>query len=142
MNKRTNWRVFVSVIVAVLIIGAVVVTVFLSNEGDNWATIASLIILVLIAIVAIITIRKALKESKSGFPKDDERSLSIKMRAGYFAFYISMYFVLGMGFVYAAFEDNQILTLPTAELLMIIVAIMGFIFLVLNSYFNKKSVAR
>ena len=142
MDEKARFRRFVAAIAAVLVGGAVFVVVTGAVGTDNWATVMSAAILVTMALVAMVVVRKGLRELKSGFPMEDERSKAIKMRAGYLAFFVSLYFMLGMGFVLAILEDNQVSSLPTSEWFMFYVAIMGSIFLVINVYLNKKGATR
>ena len=142
MDEKARFRRFVAAIAAVLVGGAVFVVVTGVVGTDNWATVMSAVILVTMALVAIVVVRKGLRELRSGFPMEDERSKAIKMRAGYLAFFVSLYFMLGMGFVLAILEDNQVSSLPISEWFMFYVAIMGSIFLVINVYLNKKGVHR
>jgi len=140
MDEKKRFRRFVAVVAAVLVFGAVFVVWSGAVGTDNWATIMSAVILASMALVAIVVVRKGLRDVKSGFPRDDERSRAIKMRAGYIAFYVSIYLLLAMGFVHAILEDNQVSSPPTSEWLMIYVAAMGSIFLAVNAYLNRKGV--
>ena len=140
MDEKKRFRRFVAIVATVLVFGAVFVVWSGAVGEDNWATVMSAVILVTMAIVAIVVVRKGMRELKSGFPKDDERSRAIKMRAGYIAFYASLYFLLAMGFVHSSLEDNEISSVPTSEWLMIYVAVMGSIFLVVNAYLSRKGV--
>jgi len=140
MNEEARLRAFVGIVIAVLALGVVFVIVFANATVDNWATLMSAAILVSMAAIALIVARKKLKELKSGIPSEDERSRAIRMRAGYLAFYISLYFVLGMSFFHAILEDNQVSSLPTSEWLMVYVAAMGSIFGVLYTYLSRKGV--
>ena len=140
MDEKARFRRFVGIVITVLVVGALFVIVFANASVDNWATLMSAAILVTMAAIAIIVARKKMKELKNGIPSEDERSIAIRMRAGYLAFYISLYFVLGMSFIHAILEDNQVSSLPTSEWLMIYVAAMGSIFLVLNAYLSRKGV--
>jgi peptidoglycan/LPS O-acetylase OafA/YrhL len=141
MDERTGLRAFVAVVVVAL--GAGVIFFFAPEAAgaDNWATVMSAVILLTMALVAIVVARKGLKDLKSGFPMEDERSRAIKTRAGYLAFFVSLYLILGMSFVHAILEDNEISSLPTSEWLMVYVGIMGSIFLVLTSYLKRKGVS-
>lgn len=140
MDEKTRFRRFVGVVVIVLVVGAVFV-VGLANAGeDNWATVTSAVIIVTMAVIALVVARRKQNDLRSGFPSEDERSRAIRMRAGYVAFFVSIYFMLGMGFVHTMLEDNQVSSLPTSEWLMVYVAVMGSIFLVLNAFFNRKGV--
>lgn len=140
MDEKKRFRRFVAVVAAVLVFGAIFVVWSGAVGSDNWATIMSAVILATMALIAVVVARKRSRELRSGFPKEDERSSAIKMHAGYVAFYVSLYFLLAMGFVHAILEDNQISLPPTSEWLMIYVAAMGSIFLVVNAYLNRKGV--
>jgi drug/metabolite transporter (DMT)-like permease len=140
MDEKKRFRRFVAVVAAVLVFGAIFVAWSGAVGTDNWATIMSAVILATMALIAIVVVRKRSIELRSGFPKEDERSSAIKMRAGYIAFYVSLYFLLAMGFVHAILEDNQVSSLPTSEWLLVYVAVMGSIFLAVNAYLNRKGV--
>lgn len=140
MDEKKRFRRFVAVVAAVLVFGAIFVVWSGAVGTDNWATIMSAVILASMALVAIVVVRRGLRELKSGFPRDDERSRALGMRAGYLAFYVSLYFILGMSFVHAILEDNEVSSLPTSEWLMIYAAAMGSIFLVLKTYLTRKGV--
>lgn len=140
MNEEARFRAFVGVVVAVLAIGAVFVVIVANTSVDNWATLLSVAILVSLAVIAVFVALKKMKDLKSGIPSEDERSIAIRMRAGYLAFYVSLYFIFGMSFFHAILEDNQISSIPTSEWLMVYVAAMGSIFLVLNTYLGRKGV--
>lgn len=92
---------------------------------------------VAIALVALLLALRAMRELRSGMPLDDERSRAMKSRAGYYAFHISMYATLALGFVFVLFEDEG-MTLPNSELLFILVALMGSIQIVLMTYLNRR----
>lgn len=136
-EKARFWR-FVGIVVTVLAVGGLFAIVSVNDSVDNWWMLVPAAILVIMAAIALIVARKKMKDLKSGIPSQDERSRAIRMRAGYLAFYISLYFILGMSFVHAILEDNQVSSLPTSEWLMIYVAAMGSIFLVLNAYVSRK----
>lgn len=140
MDEEARFRRFVGIVVTMLVVGALLVVVFANVGADNWATVVSAAILVSLAAVALLSARKKMKELKMGIPSEDERSIAIRMRAGYLAFYVSLYFILGMSFVHAILEDDEVSSLPTSEWLMIYVAAMGSIFLVLNAYLSRKGV--
>ena len=140
MDEKARFRAFVGIAITVLVLGAFFVVAFANAGVDNWATLMSVAIIVSMAAIALIVARKKLKELKSGIPSEDERSRAIRMRAGYLAFYISLYFVFSMSFFHAILEDNQVSSLPTSEWLMVYVAAMGSIFLVLNAYLMRKGV--
>lgn len=140
MDERARFWRFVGIVVTALVVGALFVIVFANASVDNWASLMSAAILVSMAAIAVVVARKKMKELKSGIPSEDERSRALRMRAGYLAFFISLYFVFGMSFFHAILEDNQVSSLPTSEWLMIYVGAMGSIFLVLNTYLTRKGV--
>lgn len=142
MDEKARFRAFVGIVVTVLVVGTLFVILFANAGVDNWATLMSAVIIVSMAVIALVVARIKMKELKSGIPSEDERSRATRMRAGYLAFYISLYFVFGMSFFHAILEDNQISSLPTSEWLMIYVAAMGSIFLVLNAYLKRKGFRR
>jgi hypothetical protein len=92
---------------------------------------------VAIALVALFLAVRAVRELRSGMPLDDERSMALKARAGYYASYINMYATLGLGFLFAAFEDEGV-SIPNSELLFILVALMGSVQIVLMTYLNRR----
>ena len=92
---------------------------------------------VAIALVALLLALRAMRELRSGMPLDDERSRAMKARAGYYAFYVSMYTTLALAFVFVLFEDEG-LALPNSELLFILVALMGSVQIVLMTYLNRR----
>ena len=140
MDEEARFWRFVGIVVTVLAVGGLFAIVSVNGSVDNWWMLVPAAILVIMAAIALIVARKKMKDLKSGIPSQDERSRAIRMRAGYLAFYISLYFILGMSFVHAILEDNQVSSLPTSEWLMIYVAAMGSIFLVLNVYLTRKGV--
>ncbi len=62
------------------------------------------------------------------------------MRAGYLAFFVGLYFLLGMGFLQGILEDEPIVSIPTSEWAMVYVAILGSFFLAIHTYLNRKGV--
>lgn len=138
MDGKARYWALVVVVVAVLA-GVALYTVATVKVGvESWWTLVLAMILVGLALVAIAVVLKQRKEFKSGFPRDDERSRAIRMRAGYLAFFISLYFLLGMGFIHGILEDQRMSLLPTSEWLMIYVAVLGSIFLAVHAYLNRK----
>lgn len=142
MDERARFWRFVGIITVILFVGTLFVIYFANGGIENWGTLLSAMIVVTMAAIALIVARMKLKDLRNGIPSEDERSSALKMRAGYLAFFISVYFLLGMGFLLTIFEDNQVSSLPTAEWFMICVAVMGSIYLVLNAYITRKGAPR
>jgi len=140
MDENKKFRRYVAIVIIVLTLGAVFVIVSGALGEDSWASVMAALLLVVMALVAVKVARRWSREMKSGFPRDDERSVAIKMRAGYLAFFISLYFMFGIGFVFAILEDTEATSVPTSEWAMIFVAVMGLIYGGVNAYLNRKGV--
>jgi drug/metabolite transporter (DMT)-like permease len=140
MEERTKFKRYLAIAIVILALGAVFVVVSGSAGADNWASWMSVTILVTMAVVAAFVALRWSREMRAGFPKYDERSIAIRMRAGYLAFFVSLYFIFGVSFVISIVEDDEALSVPTSELMMILVAVMGIIFLAINAYLNRKGV--
>jgi len=140
MEERTKFKRYVAVMVVILVLGAIFVVWSGAVGADNWASWTSAVILVTMALVAAIVAMKWSKEAKAGYPRYDERSIAIRMRAGYLAFFVSLYLMLGTGFAFSMVEDDGISSVPTSEWFMIFVAAMGMIFLAINAYLGRKGV--
>lgn len=140
MEDKARFWAFVVVIVAVLAAGLLYLVVTVSAGADMPWTLVTAVILISMAVVAIAVLTKERKELKSGFPKHDERSRAIRMRAGYLAFFAGLYFLLGMGFLQGILEDEHIVSIPTSEWAMVYVAILGSFFLAIHAYLNRKGV--
>jgi hypothetical protein len=96
-----------------------------------------LVAIVALALVAIAMVVKSQKEIRSGFPRQDERSTALSMKAGNRAFYVSMYLFLFMAFGFSALEEED-LVVSNAMLLFVVVAIMGTIHIILSTYYSRK----
>ena len=134
MDERTRMWVMVGISAVVLLGIALMIAL---TEGINIWSMAMLVAIVALALVAIGMVVKSQREIKSGFPRQDERSIALSMRAGNRAFYVSMYLFLFMALGLMGLEDEEVM-LSNAELLFIAVAIMGSIHIVLSAYYNRK----
>ncbi len=141
MDEKARFRAFVVVIVAVLAVGAVYAIATVATGADVAWTLVALVILVSMALVMLAVVLKKRQELKAGFPGEDERSRPIRWRAGYWAYFASLYFLFFVSMIQALLEDRQVVSLPTAEWGMIYVAVMGMIFLVALAVLNRKGVS-
>ena len=132
MDERNRFRLFIGIIVSVIVIGVLFVAGATNSEdSDKWSVIASAVIVGSIALVASLVARKRLKEMKSGFPSEDERSTALKMRAGYLSFFVSMYICMALGWIFGAFLEDTTMDLPSVGTVMfILVAVMGTTYIV------------
>ena len=140
MEEKARFRAVIAVAIAVLGGGALYIFAAANLRAEIGWTLVTIAILVGMAFVAVAVVVKERRDLNRGFPKEDERSRAIRMHAGYLAFYISLYFLLGMSMVQVLLEDHQVLLLPTAEWGMIYVAIMGSTFLAVHAYLGRKGV--
>jgi len=132
MDEKSRFRLFIGIVVSIVVIGVLFVAGAAREENEvNWAVIASAVIVGAIALVAALVARRRLAEMKRGIPSEDERSIAVKMRAGYLSFFISMYLCLGLGWVFGVFMDGQTIDFPTVgEIMFILVAVMGITYIV------------
>ncbi len=133
MDERNRFRLFIGIIVSIIVIGVLFVAGSANSEdSDKWSVIASAVIVGSIALVASLAARKRLKEMKSGFPSEDERSTALKMRAGYLSFFVSMYICMALGWIFGVFLDDTTMDLPSVGTVMfILVAVMGTAYIVI-----------
>lgn len=134
MDERTRMWVMVG-ISAIVLLGIALMIVLV--EGLNAWTGVMLLTIVALALVALALAVRTMREVRSGFPLKDERSMALAMRAGNRAFYVSMYLFLFMAFGFIALEDEGIV-LSNAELLFVMVALMGSIHIIFSVYYNRK----
>lgn len=138
MDEKKRFRKFIGIIVAMVVLGSVFVVGTVVAEVDNWYTIVSAAILVSIAVVAIFVAWRKREELKSGFPLEDERSRALKMRAGYLALFVSMYFCLALGWIIGAFvEDSGREFLSVGEMMFVLVAVMGIFYAVILAVLSR-----
>ncbi|MDH3364416.1 MAG: hypothetical protein OEM29_00185 [Thermoplasmata archaeon] len=132
MDERKRFRAFVGILAAVIVVGAIFGIGSVVVDGDSWAIVASIVILVATALVAIVVTRKKLKDLKSGFPSEDERSAAMKMRIGYLAFWVSVYLCFALGWIISLFvEDTSTGFIPLAEMMFVLAGLMCIIFIVI-----------
>ncbi len=132
IDDRKQLQLLVGVVVAVVVIGAVfAIGVAFDDEAENiWIPLTAVIV-VAIAVVMILVSRKRLQEMKQGIPSDDERSMALKMRAGYLSFFVSMYLCLALGWVFGVLLEDTTAKVPgTGTVMFALVAMMGVIYAV------------
>jgi len=134
MNEVVRVRVMLGVSAVVLLASGFFLVLV---EGVNVWTITMFLTLVAIALVAVVLVMRALRDLRSGLPIQDERSRAQSARAGHHAFYVSMYLTLALAVVFILLEDRDV-TLPNAELLFIVVAMMGTTHIIISTYLARK----
>lgn len=99
----------------------------------------SISILIIIVLVGILVIWRMLKDRKSGFPTQDERTEKITRKAATYAFFIGIYFMLALSaanIINHEFAGSHLLDAGYALITSILVQ--SLTFLGLRLYFNRK----
>lgn len=143
MDEKKRFRAFVVLVTAIVVIGSLFAIQAVMSEADTWAAVVSAIILVLIAIMAVVVIRRQLRDLRSGFPSEDERSRALKMRAGYLAFWVSMYFCMVLGWVFGLFVDEPAKDFLTiGEMMFVLAGVMGIFYIVIWTAVSRGKAVR
>jgi len=129
-------RVWLMVGISAIVLLGIAVMIALMEDITVWSGLV-LVIIVIIALVAILLATKSIRDLRKGIPLKDEMSIALNMRAGYRAFYVSMYLFLLLAVGFVVLEDQGV-TFSNAELLFIVVAIMGSIHIVFSTYYSRK----
>ena len=96
-------------------------------------------ILVATVLIGIFAVRKMLKDKKSGFPIQDERTQKITGKAATYAFYIGSYFILALMMINII--SQELLNAPfleTGYALLVASLVQSLTFLVASWYFGRK----
>jgi len=101
------------------------------KDIGSLALLTSLFIIIVFVVLMIFIMSKGIKR---GLPMEDEMSKMAKLKAGYFSYLISIYYLLALGW----FGDDYFERPSQATGVGILG--MAIIFLVLWVYFNKKGV--
>lgn len=133
MDERVRMWVMVGVS-AIVLLGIALIIVLV--EGFSTWTGLLFLTIVAIAVVAIALVIRSMREMRSGFPLQDERSMALSMKAGNRSFFVSMYLLLFMAMGFSVFEEEIVIS--NAELLFAVVAIMGTIHIILSTYYGRK----
>ena len=136
MERQRMW-IMAGIAVAVL---AAAGLGLLLLEGVNTFTLISVAVLATIVVIALALVAWTAKELRSGYPLEDERSRLMNMRAGYYAFYVTMYSVLALAFVMMMLEDEGVV-LANGELLFLVIVLMGSVHIALSLYFKLRGKA-
>jgi len=124
---------------AILVISALVIVTgalfsyksFMS--GELGGAILGIIIALIIVVFALFIFRRGNKDLKNGFPIKDERSKKVLQQASSLAFYVSLYMLLGLGFLsdYVKFRD-------VSQAVSVAVGLMALLFAAFWVYYNRR----
>lgn len=134
MNEMMKVRLMMAILALVMVTTGLFVV---QAESFNVWSIVVLLTVVAIALVAIVLVLRTLREVRSGLPLQDERSKAMNARAGYYAFYLSVYFVLGLAMAFSILEEHDI-ALSNSILLFVVVIVMGTSHIAISTYLNWK----
>ena len=129
----------------IVIFGLVIATfilfgVTLAMRGQIFQSIATGIIALILIIFAIPVLKRGYESIKKGHPMEDEMSSKIKVKAGYLAFLVSIYYILGiMWYLGYAPEKGWPMLIPRHVAAISIVG-MAIIFGLCYLYVSRKGV--
>ena len=134
-KKRDKIRLTAIIIISLLVI---VTGAFFSlnsfMQGEMTGGILGGVIATTIFIFALIVFLRGSRSLKEGFPLHDERSRKVLEKASSKAFYVSLYMLLGIGFL----SDDIVNFRDVSQATGIAVGIMAILFAVFWAYYNRK----
>ncbi|NOY37127.1 MAG: hypothetical protein GXO83_06085 [Chlorobi bacterium] len=110
MKKNRKTLLIASIMITAVMIIAVIWGFIALEKGTGLLKGIDLFIFILIVVIGIIAFISALKkdkEKKEGLPPDDELSMKIKYKSGYYAFLVSMYMWLFIFILKDKFPDTE-----------------------------------
>ena len=136
MKKKGNDKIR---LVAIIIVSLLVITtgsIFSLNsllQGDVIGSLLGGIIATIIVVFAIIVFVRGSRSLKEGFPLHDERSRKVLEKASSKAFYVSLYILLGIGFI-----SETITFRDVSQATSVAVGIMAILFAVFWAYYSRR----
>lgn len=103
------------------------------SNGDIMGGIIGIIFALIIFSFAFLIYRRGNKDLKKGFPLKDERSKKVMEKASSLAFFISIYLLLGIGFL-----SDKIPFRDISQATSFAIGLMALIFALSWLYYNKK----
>ena len=101
-NKRRNEKIMLAVMIVISVAVIVTGTLFAFGSLRN-GKIAGAVLGVIIALIilafAVIVLRRGKRDLKEGYPLKDERSRKVMEKASSLSFYVSLYWLLLIGFL-------------------------------------------
>jgi len=136
MNNKLTVVLGLGVTVSVVVLLALFIT-----ASENLDLIEYIFIVLLIGLVigSTLIVLKRTKDIKAGLPVDDELSNKISHRAGYYAWFASIWIAVGLIWYNSLIVDVfGVPELTTEQSLGTVVLLSGVIFLGAVFYFNRK----
>jgi uncharacterized membrane protein len=133
-TDKSRLMVIILISLFVIITGAFLgVTAIIRN--DIGGAVLGTIIAVTILIFAILVFKRGNRDMREGYPLKDERSKRVIEKASSTAFYVSLYLLLGIGFL----SEKIIKFRDVSQATSVTVGGMAVLFLVFWIYYNNKS---
>lgn len=139
MNEELKTGITVAA-VAFFVAGLALLSIAAGMKDTIAWTIPVFGILVIFVLARALYVKREKARIKEGFPKDDERTRSMKERAGYYAYLGSVYFALGLMWINFLMPD--MFHLPELDVTLVLAAVIAEAFVIyLFSwwYFERKA---
>ncbi|MFH1787554.1 MAG: DUF2178 domain-containing protein [archaeon] len=130
-------RLFAILLVSLFVIstGSLFATQSFRN-GNVTGGIVGILISITILGFAIFVFRRGNRDLKQGYPIKDERNKKVIDKASSRAFYVSLYLLLGIGFL----SEDLILFRDVSQAMGITIGGMALLFLIFWIYYNNKEI--
>ena len=133
-NDKLRLAAMVMISIAVIATGSLFALGSL-NEGDVTGAVLGGVIAATIIMFALVVFMRGNSDMKNGFPLRDERSQKVLERASSRAFYVSLYVLLGIGFLsdFITFRD-------VSQATSVSVGIMAILFAIFWAYYSRREI--
>lgn len=126
--------IFILILSLAVIITASIYSINSFVSGEISGGVLGIIIAIIIIVFAIIMLKRRNRDLKNGLPLQDERSKRVIEKATSTAFLVSLYVLLGIGFL----SDDIIKFRDISQATSVIVGIMALLFLIFWAYYNRR----
>jgi uncharacterized membrane protein len=136
MKKKGNDKIRLTAIILISFLVIATGALFSLNsffQGEIAGGILGAVIATTIVIFAIFVFMRGSRSLREGFPLHDERSRKVLEKASSKAFYVSLYMLLGIGFL-----SDFIIFRDVSQATSVAVGIMAILFAVFWAYYNRK----
>jgi uncharacterized membrane protein len=134
--KRDTSRLMAIILISLfVIVTGAFLTVSAIIRNDLGGAVLGMVIAATILIFAILVFKRGNRDIREGYPLKDERSRRVIEKASSTAFYVSLYLLLGIGFL-----SERIITFrDVSQATSVTVGGMAVLFLLFWIYYNNKS---
>jgi uncharacterized membrane protein len=134
MKEKTRFM-FSLLLGAVMLLGVVGAILYSGStlESAGWMIIALIVTVLFVAFII-----KDSKRLKAGLPREDEMSVRMKHKAGYYTLLIMIYFTIGFNMVQDIMVERGLIALSAYDALTLEVMVMLGLFVLFWFYFSRK----